>query len=166
MSTRISEWSCLIQWKYSSQSLHLAFQKGDSERKGDLGGFVWIVFDQTGPLLGSLLTFSIQRRWGTSRPSHHYKVFDSQTSVIRESRQGALCGCVRVCVCLCFICQFDSLQFANVHPTLKYRIMSTPNISLKFTLSSSSFKLLKWFFFLIDKTYCLYNVCYVSVVIL
>lgn len=116
MSTRISEWSCLIQWKYSSQSLCLAFQKGDSERRGDLGGFVWIVFDQTGPLLGSLLTFSIQRRWGTSRPSHHYKVFDSQTSAIRESRQGALCGCVRACVCLCLICQFDPLQFANAHP--------------------------------------------------
>lgn len=49
------------------------FPEGRQWEEGGFGGFVWIVFDQTGPLLGSLLTFSIQRGWGASRPSHRYK---------------------------------------------------------------------------------------------
>lgn len=66
---------------------------------GGFEGFVWIACDQTGPLQGFLLTFSIERGWGTNRPSHHYKVFDSQTLVKLEGKVGKV-PCVCVCVCV------------------------------------------------------------------
>lgn len=64
---------------------------------GGFEGFVWIACDQTGPLQGFLLTFSIERDWDTSRPSHHYKLCDSQTLVKLQGKIGKV-PCVFVCV--------------------------------------------------------------------
>lgn len=90
---------------------------------GGFEGFVWIACDQTRPLQGFLLTFSIERGWGTNRPSHHYKIFDSQTLVKLERKIGkvpCVCVCVSVCICVSVyvyvwvsFCKYDPFNSAR-----------------------------------------------------
>lgn len=141
--TRVSQRSRFNTMKIFLSISPPCFSEGRQGEDGGFGGFVWIVFDQTGPLLGSLLTFSIQRSWGASRPSHHYKGCDSHTSVIRESRQGApsVCVCVSVCVSSTSLAHF-SLPRCAPSWNIRFCHLLTFVLNLYFPLSCT----LKLFF--------------------